>query len=457
MTRPPLASVGPSAPSKPASREPATSFAGVCAVVPGRSALVPIEHLHPPDLVGVPRHLLDATTQAAASLLSGTGAGPANSFSVLAIARGVSRAMLLNKLRFASVPLVGSLALGLAAIAVARQAPEKGQILELPAAKTTPAVDSSQPGVLKLFGTTDFPPEQVLQVHAPFEGRVEKVFVDLGSRVKVGDPLVEFFSTELAAAKSEYEIASSQYEHDKKVNDDRKAVAARFPAPDLDLEVKNNERQSHLKLKLARDKLLVYGLSDQEIEKIKSEDGVQKAKMILRSRRDGIVFKRSTVPGNYYTSSDVLLAIASNDVLRITATSDPRDSDKLQIGQSLKIDFAFGQKSMTAKVEGISPPDESGKVTIRTTIRNPEGRLKPGTFVRLGVDLGPDAHRTKQGNQLEHPESALTVDERLTLVERKLDRLLRENDRQSSNDALLKRLSELERKLDRALNLQPGK
>jgi HlyD family secretion protein len=95
----------------------------------GTKALVPIEHLRPPDLVGVPRHLLDTTIQAAAGFLSGTGASLVNSSSVVAIARGVSRAMLLGKLRFASIPLFGGLALGLAAIAVARQAPEKGQVL----------------------------------------------------------------------------------------------------------------------------------------------------------------------------------------------------------------------------------------------------------------------------------------------------------------------------------------
>ena len=103
-----------------------------------------------------------------------------------------------------------------------------------------------QPGVLKLLGTTDFSPERVLQVHAPFDGRVDRVFVDLGSDVKKGDPLLEFFSTELADAKSEYEIASSQYEYDKKVYDDRKAGHLRF-AEELEpgnIEVKNNDARA---------------------------------------------------------------------------------------------------------------------------------------------------------------------------------------------------------------------
>ena len=72
------------------------------------------------------------------------------------------------------------------------------------------------------------------------------------------------------------------------------------------IEVENDEAQSRLKMKLAKDKLLVYGLTDKEIENAKSEDGVQKAKMILRSRAAGVVVERTVVTGNYYTSADLL-------------------------------------------------------------------------------------------------------------------------------------------------------
>ena len=47
-------------------------------------------------------------------------------------------------------------------------------------------------------------------------------------------------------------------------------------------------------MKLAKDKLLVYGLTEQEINESQNEDGVQKARMTLRSRADGIVIKRTS-------------------------------------------------------------------------------------------------------------------------------------------------------------------
>ena len=50
-------------------------------------------------------------------------------------------------------------------------------------------------------------------------------------------------------------------------------------------------------MKLARDKLLVYGLTEKEIENASKEDGVQKALMILRSRADGVVVQRDVVRG----------------------------------------------------------------------------------------------------------------------------------------------------------------
>ncbi len=55
-------------------------------------------------------------------------------------------------------------------------------------------------------------------------------------------------------------------------------------------------------MKLAKDKLLVYGLTEQEIEAAKNEDGEEKARMILRARADGVVVKRDVVNGNYYDS-----------------------------------------------------------------------------------------------------------------------------------------------------------
>ncbi len=133
-------------------------------------------------------------------------------------------------------------------------------------------------------------------------------------------------------------------------------------------------------MKLAKDKLLVYGLTDKEIENARNEDGVQKAKMILRSRAAGVVVERKVVTGNYYTSADLLMTIAPLDHLWVRGSVSELDADKVEVGQKLKVIFPFANRTIDAKVDYIDKAidSDSRSAKFRTTIPNPEGKLKAG-------------------------------------------------------------------------------
>ena len=78
--------------------------------------------------------------------------------------------------------------------------------------RRSPCSSQTEPTILSLFGTTDYDPATVTTVRPQFDSRVDKVLVDLGSIVKKDDPLLELFSTDLAAAKSDYEMACQPVE-----------------------------------------------------------------------------------------------------------------------------------------------------------------------------------------------------------------------------------------------------
>ncbi len=152
--------------------------------------------------------------------------------------------------------------------------------------KTAIVEKQTLPMLLRLSGTTDYDPAKLTVVRAQFDSRVEEVLVDLGSVVKVGDPLLELFSTDLAVAKNDYETAISQHARDKKVLENKSPLAETNAIPRKDLiEAQNDEAKSNLQMKLARDKLLVFGLTEAEINAVPKEDGVKKAKMFLRAGR----------------------------------------------------------------------------------------------------------------------------------------------------------------------------
>ena len=253
------------------------------------------------------------------------------------------------------------------------------------------------PALLRLTGATDYDPATLTVVRCQFDSRVDKVLVDLGSAVKAGDPLLELFSTDLAVAKNDYETALSQYARDKKVLDYKSPLAATNAIPRKDLiEAENDEAKSRLQMKLAKDKLLVFGLTEEEIADVPKEDGVKKAKMTLRSRASGIVIKRTAVQGNYYDSKDELMEVAPLDHLWVRGSVSELDADKVALGQSLKVIFPYSATNIDAKVEyidkAIDPDTRSAK--FRTSIPNLERRLKAGMFVRVLLAIPPRANQT---------------------------------------------------------------
>ena len=126
--------------------------------------------------------------------------------------------------------------------------------------------------------------------------------------VKKGDPLIDLFSTDLAAAKAEYEMALSQWQRDKKVYDYKKPLAESNTIPGREfIEIENDETQSRLKLKLARDKLLLSGLTDAEIGK--KELGLDNARLTLRSPVDGVVVAVHKVVGNFCDPGDTMVEV----------------------------------------------------------------------------------------------------------------------------------------------------
>ena len=256
--------------------------------------------------------------------------------------------------------------------------------------KTVVVKQQTEATVLKLFGTTDYDPAKVTVVRTQFDSRVESVLVDQGSTVKIGTPLLELFSTDLAEAKSNYEAAISQWARDKKVLDYKTPLANNDNIARKELiEAANDEEQSRLKMKLAKDKLLVYGLTEKEIENARIEDGVQKAKMVLRSRAAGVVVLRSVVPGNYYNSANELMTIAPLDHLWVRGSVSELDADQIQKDQKVRIFFPSSNRTIYSQIDyidkAIDPDTRSAK--FRSTIGNPEGKLKANTFVRVWPEI----------------------------------------------------------------------
>jgi RNA polymerase sigma factor (sigma-70 family) len=416
------------------------------------AVLIPAEHLRPPEITEVPKLLLESTTRAAIAISGGASAAGVIGSRVRLITNGVLRAMQFHALKITMISLFGVAAIGLGAIALARQAPEKRRSDPQAAPVSSLESEPAPQAVLNLIGRTDKPVERLREIKPFFDCRVEKVLVGRGSKVKKGDPVLEVFSIELAKHKDRFLDDESKWRTAKAaLNRITESIDRSKPPTDEILTASKQVRSLSRIMDSSRGLLQTCGLSEKEIANISKVDYVQKAKLTIRSSDAGIVVKRDAVLGNYYTSNDVLLAIAWVEATKITATVSPRDAAKVRVGQRVTVSFPFKHETSSAKVEAITRDPESGKLTLETSVRDPDFRLKADMSVRLMVALEPSERSDDAELVLPQEKPTVSLEDRLAAVERKLEKLFAEKAAQSSNAKILDRLNELEHKLDRAL------
>ncbi len=261
------------------------------------------------------------------------------------------------------------------------------------------AIPQTEPLQLSINGKTDYDPNTLNKIRPKFRSLIDKVYVKYGQTVKEGDPLVDLFSADLAEAKGIYETKMAQWEHDKAELDRSTKLLKQNAISEKDhLSNVNDEKKSGTESKIAKDKLMVFGLSDEEIAMVFKEDGTKKAKMTLRAPSPGVVIARDVVQGNLYDENDVLLTIAQLDHFWVYGYVYPSDASRVSLGQNWVVECAnIGQihkstiDSITSEID-----KETKTLVVRTSIPNIEKKLKAEMMVSgyLEIPAPTDKPRT---------------------------------------------------------------
>ena len=263
--------------------------------------------------------------------------------------------------------------------------------------ETARVVPQTEPIRLELLGTTEYDSDNQTRIRPLFKGRVDRVYAKVGQLVTKGEPLIEYYSTDLAEAKNACEIERIQWVFCSNLLKVRENLAkTNAISRQSYLETQNEEMKNLREYEVARDKLLVYGLTEEEVARVKDEVGAQKARMTFRSPASGIVITRDVVPGNIYNDDDTLLVIEPLDHLWVWGNVFESDLGLIKLGQSWEIEFPFQQQRLHGKVEHISNNVDPAThaVRVRTSIANNEGRIKSDMLVRGCLEIPPDPRRT---------------------------------------------------------------
>ena len=259
-------------------------------------------------------------------------------------------------------------------------------------------------------------------------GRVSRVNVDEGSRVRAGDVLLEPDDTEaraalgqaraavgqataslgqvrgvsgrvaserLKAAEARLEQARSSYERMKKLSDSGAGTGAQLEEAERTLQVAQTDRDAAL----AQAQSSSPGGGDYQISQsavAQADAGKQLALARLEQLRivapaDGIILRRSAEPGDVVQPGQTLLLLARDGGTRLVVQVDENNLGELAVGQPATASAdAFAGQRFAAKILSIAPSIDAdrGTVEVKLEVADPPKYLRPDMTVSVDVEVG---------------------------------------------------------------------
>jgi multidrug efflux pump subunit AcrA (membrane-fusion protein) len=171
----------------------------------------------------------------------------------------------------------------------------------------------------------------------------------------------------------------------------RDLVAADVVADKFLRDADATVRQDRAGLEAARQRLLVFGLTDADIAEIEAQQGRQRMAYAIASPKSGVVTEKNVAQGELADPSANLFTIADLSKMWVWGDVYERDWRRVKPGQRMRVIVASRpDEPRDCVVEWVSPvlDGASRSVRIRGSLDNRDGRLLADMYctILLAVD-----------------------------------------------------------------------
>ena len=237
-------------------------------------------------------------------------------------------------------------------ISLSEQQLQLGNITTQTIATTQSSLEQNYTGVLTMNQ------EKINTISARAMGRIEKLyFKTVGDFVAKNEPIYQLYSEDIAIAKQDYFTAYKQL-----------TMPGDFG------------KNARTMLIAAKQKLLFYGLSNAQIETIKSSREISPY-TIFYSNSSGTISEIIATEGSYAMEGAGIIKLANLNSLWLETQVNINYAKSMQLGQNATVSFTdYPDKTIIAKITFINPeinPD-TRLLLIRMEIPNQNLLLKPG-------------------------------------------------------------------------------
>ncbi len=210
-------------------------------------------------------------------------------------------------------------------------------------------------GVVTLSGKIKMNEETTAIQASYFDGRIERLFVDFtGQEVRKGQMLATLYAPNLIAAQQELITAASL----------RETQPALYSA--------------------VRNKLKLWKLTEDQINAIEAS-GTARENFPVYATVSGTVSEKLAAEGDYVKQGQPILKVSNLNTVWADFDAYESQIPNFKIGQEISVvSAAYPNREIPATISFVDPmlDTKTRTVTVRTVLKNSDGALKPGMFVK---------------------------------------------------------------------------
>lgn len=270
----------------------------------------------------------------------------------------------------------------------------------------------SFPGLVVTDGQIATNEDTTTPVFSPYSGRVTALPAKAGDEVRKGQPLMIVAAAEAVqsrndligaadavdAAEAQEEVATKNEERLHALYTGQSAALKDWQQAQSDLATAQATlRSAQAALAAQRDKLRILGIGDTEIaalEKTRNAGSVTSHAMVVAPIA-GTVIQRQVGLGQYVQAGASNPVFQIGDLTKVWIVGNVREPDApmVHVGALMEAEIAaLPGRRFQASVEWVAPEIDSTthRLTVRATLQNPDGALRPMMFASLKIHVGHD-------------------------------------------------------------------
>ena len=225
---------------------------------------------------------------------------------------------------------------------------------------------------ISTIGRVSLDERRITHVHTKFSGWINKVFVDYTwQHVRKGEPLFTIYSPELVSTQEEYLLA----------------VKAQSTLGDHAIQEVSGG--AHSLLKAARRRLLLWDISEDQIEKLARTGEVRKD-LVVHSPAEGHVTHRNAFENMRVEPGTEIYTIADHSSVWVHVEIYEHDIPLVRLGQhaSMTVESYPGRRFF-GKVTYIEPHvmEQTRTLRVRLEFPNADLTLKPGMYAEVKLNV----------------------------------------------------------------------